>query len=149
MKLTISKFKNSLFSTAAVALFALTSNGQTTINFGYTGGSQSWTVPQCVTSMTVTVAGASGAGNAYGQTGGNGAVVTGTFTVSPGDVYQINVGGAGQNPNPGWNGGGSGQLSNIGGYNSGGGGGASSISIAPFGLNNRIIVAGGGGGAGG
>ena len=34
----------------------------TTVNFNYTGNSQYWVVPTCVTSITVSVAGASGGG---------------------------------------------------------------------------------------
>lgn len=109
------------------------------------GTGQSWTVPDCVSSVTFTVAGGSGAGNAFGAAGGNGAVITFNINVNPGDVFQIDAGGAGANPAAGINGGGSGQTSTVAGYNSGGGGGASSVSLG----GNPIAVAGGGGGAGG
>ena len=48
----------------------------TTIYFNYTGNSQNWTVPTCVTTITLSVAGASGGG----YNGGNGALISGTLT---------------------------------------------------------------------
>ena len=63
----------------------------TTVNFNYTGGSQNWTVPSCVTSITVSAAGGSGGGT----NGGNGSLITGNINVTPGDILQINVGGEG------------------------------------------------------
>lgn len=116
-----------------------------TDTYNSTGAPQSWTVPSCVTSAVFTVAGAQGAGNAFGDTGGNGAVITFSLNVNPGDVIGINVGGAGQNPGAGYGGGGSGQTSGTAGYNSGGGGGASTVTVngAPY------AIAAGGGGAGG
>ncbi|MFT6503854.1 MAG: gliding motility-associated-like protein [Crocinitomicaceae bacterium] len=116
----------------------------TVITFG-PGGSQSWTVPDCVTDVVFTIAGGAGAGNAFGLSGGSGAVITVSMNVNPGDVFQFNAGGAGTNPAGGTNGGGSGQFSNIPGYDSGGGGGASVLSFG----GAPIAVAGGGGGAGG
>lgn len=116
-----------------------------TDTYNPTGGSQSWTVPSCVTSATITIAGGAGAGNAFGATGGSGAVMTFPITVNPGDVIGISVGGAGQNPAAGYGGGGSGQSSGTAGFNSGGGGGASSITIGGV----LYAVAAGGGGAGG
>src|SRR5687767_13173390 len=98
---------------------------QTTVSFPYTGGPQTWTVPNCVTSITITVEGAQG-GNAIdgagstGSTGGvvaggEGAVVTATIPVSPGDVLDIIVGGQGSLGNvPGYNGGGLGGFSSDG-----------------------------------
>ncbi|MCH2224822.1 MAG: hypothetical protein MK066_08645, partial [Crocinitomicaceae bacterium] len=109
------------------------------------GAAQNWTVPNCVSNVTFTVAGGAGAGNAFGQTGGNGAVITFNMNVTPGDVFQVEAGGAGANPAGGSNGGGNGQTSTIAGYNSGGGGGASTVSTG----GNAIAVAAGGGGAGG
>jgi len=118
-------------------------NAQTTTTFNYTGSPQTWTVPPCVSSITVTVAGADGGGNL----GGNGAVVTATIPVTPGQVLTINVGGSGNSINGGYGGGGNGFASTDGNvnYNSSGGGGASSISIG----GTPVIIAAGGGGAGG
>jgi hypothetical protein len=85
--------------------FGMFSSAQNTITFSYTGGPQTWVVPACISSITVTVAGGKGGGS----TGGNGAVVTGTLSVTPGQILQMNVGGAGAGTTPGWNGGGTGQ----------------------------------------
>ncbi|MBI4931763.1 MAG: PKD domain-containing protein [Bacteroidetes bacterium] len=128
---------------------------QTTVNFNYTGSAQTWIVPNCVNTITVTAVGAQGGG----PNGGLGATVTATVAVTPGQVLQINVGGQGTVPGAGWNGGGAGQsaigtpscfppytaLDNT----SFGGGGGSDIRIAPNTLANRLIVGAGGGGMGG
>ena len=127
--------------------FGLNTHAQQTIieNFSYTGTPQYWTVPNCVTSINVTIAGAEGGGT-YG---GNGAVLTGTLNVIPGQQLEVNVGGAGFMLNGGWNGGGNGATANITSNISYGGGGASDIRIGPYTLNDRLVVAGGGGGMGG
>ena len=113
--------------------------------FFFTGGQQFWTVPACVNTISVEVNGASGGG----ASGGLGASVSGTITVTPGEVLQINVGGQGGNTNGGFNGGGNGASSSSNSDNSYGGGGASDIRTAPYQLNNRLVVAAGGGGMGG
>ena len=116
------------------------------VTFNFTGNVQSWTVPPCVTSITITAAGAKGGG---GAAGGNGAIVTGTLAVTPGQVLQIRVGGTGSCTGTcagGYNGGGNGDP---GSWNSCGGGGASDVRIAPYGIANRIIVGSGGGGRAG
>jgi gliding motility-associated-like protein len=120
---------------------------QTTVNFNFTGSVQTWVVPPCVTSISITAAGGDGGGSA----GGNGAVVTGTINVTPGQTLQISVGGSGSTgaASGGFGGGGTGRGANSGANASGGGGGATSISVSPFALANRILVAGGGGGMGG
>ena len=116
-----------------------------TENFSYTGTSQYWTVPSCVTSINVTIAGAEGGGT-YG---GDGTILIGTFTVIPGQQLEINVGGEANLQNGGWNGGGNGVTANgISNY-SFGGGGASDIRVTPYTIGDRIVVAGGGGGMGG
>jgi gliding motility-associated-like protein len=118
-------------------------NAQTTTTFNYTGSPQTWTVPPCVSSITVTVAGADGGGNL----GGNGAVVTATIPVTPGQVITVNVGASGNSINGGYGGGGNGFASTDGNvnYNSSGGGGASTVSVG----GTPVIIAAGGGGAGG
>lgn len=121
----------------------------TSVNFAFTGAIQTFTVPStlCVSTVTFVVRGAKGGGN-----GGNGAAIQATYAVTPGQVFQIMVGGAGTQgaASGGFNGGGTGQASTgSAAYSSYGGGGASDIRVAPFALANRIIVAGGGGGAGG
>ena len=105
---TIINEKTLIFSFIILSIFSFNNfNAQT---FSYTGGPQTWVVPACVSTVTITVAGAKGGGT----NGGNGAVVTGTLSVTPGQILQINVGGSGTCPTAGWNGGGTGQPSGIG-----------------------------------
>jgi hypothetical protein len=126
---------------------ALYVSGQTTQTFSFTGNVQTFTVPNCVSSITITCKGASGANGTTsatnaGGTGGNGAVVSGSINVTPGQVFDIYVGGAGVGSTGGYNGGGNGtQLS-------GAGGGASNVRNSTKTNDNRIIVAAGGGGGG-
>ena len=97
---------------------------QTTINFNFTGSSDTWIVPAGVTSITIEAQGAEGgsdAGSAF--LGGVGAVLTGTIVVTPGEVLNILVGGQGTR--------------------NGGGGG----SFVVRGASTPLIVAGGGGGS--
>jgi hypothetical protein len=132
----------------AFLITVFSSFGQS-VTFNYTGAMQTWTVPPCVTSINVIVAGAKGGGGV----GGNGAKITATLSVTPGQVLNIFVGGMGScgNNSGGWNGGATGFASNPANasYNSCGGGGASDIRIGGTALANRVIVAGGGGGKGG
>jgi len=139
--------KGALFFIILFFLFSfLEVLSQTTSTFNYTGSFHTWTVPDCVYSINVTVKGASGGGNNAGQ----GATVTGTLNVAPGQVLRIYVGGAGNCPNAGgFNGGGNGASANTTANAGCGGGGASDIRVTPFGLNNRLVVASGGGGMGG
>lgn len=120
-----------------------------TVNFNYTGSVQTWVVPPCVTSINVVVAGAKGGG----ANGGNGARISATLNVTPGQTLNIYVGGQGScgNNSGGWNGGGTGYASNPANlaYNSCGGGGATDIRIGGTTLANRVIVGGGGGGKSG
>lgn len=140
--------KKTFLSLLGTVLLGLHLNAQTTVTFNYTGAAQTWTVPACVFSIQVDVRGAKGANSNFGV-GGNGARVTATMAVTPGQVLQINVGGAGALPAAGWNGGGAGRNGFAPGGHSGGGGGASDIRVAPYALANRVVVAGGGGGAAG
>ncbi|HIG33090.1 MAG TPA: hypothetical protein EYQ09_06635, partial [Flavobacteriales bacterium] len=117
----------------------------TTVNFNYTGSAQNWVIPPCVTTITVSVAGAEGGG----ANGGNGALLTGNISVTAGQTLQITVGGSGTCPNAGYNGGGLGASANTSANGGCGGGGATDIRTTPFQINNRIIIAAGGGGMGG
>lgn len=63
-------------------------NGSQTFNF--TGALQLFTVPSGVTSVVVNASGAQG-----GLGGGQGAAITGTFAVTPGEVLSVIVGGQG------------------------------------------------------
>ncbi|MEI6765359.1 MAG: glycine-rich protein [Bacteroidota bacterium] len=135
-----------------ITLCNITHGSQT---FNYTGAVQTFTVPVCITSITVETWGAQG-GNcsqSWFGTGGFGGYATGTLAVSPGQSLNIYVGGQGEGfptgtgnggnyryDMGGWNGGGIG-------FTAGGGGGASDIRVNGTTLNDRVIVGGGGGGA--
>lgn len=145
-----------VLSILAVLLFALGSWGQTTVAFT-TPGTTTWTVPSCVTSITVQVWGAGGGGGgawvkmdnsssdsfgtpieacAGGGGGGGGGFSTQTYTVIPGQIYTIVVGAAGV-------GGSSVAVIGIGNVQNGGNGGVSSFSG-----NTYNLVANGGLGGG-
>src|SRR6185312_796120 len=100
-------------------------NAQTQ-SFSYTGSLQTWTVP-CAVVITITANGGQG-GSVNSYTGGNGAKMTGTFNVTPGQVLTILVGGAGVGTNNG---------------NSAGGGGGGTYVMNGA---TPLIIAGGGGG---
>ena len=125
--------------------------------FAYTGSQQTFTVPACVTSITVDAYGAQGGISAYSGTSvpGNGGRVQATLAVNPGDVLYLYVGGKGGDQPisnaGGFNGGGTGGAKgNTGSYPyGGGGGGATDIRINSSNLVDRILVAGGGGAPGG
>jgi hypothetical protein len=144
------------------------SGGTATVTCAYTGGAQTWTVPDGVTSATFDLLGASG-GNDSPQTTGAGGEATAQVSVTPGNVYQVMVGGVGgdapqgegQQPTGnqslgGFNGGGDANtpgLSLLG--HGAGGGGASDVRLdggcattGSCALTDRFIVAGGGGGPG-
>lgn len=101
--------------------------GQTTQTFSYTGANQTFTVPAGVTSITVTATGAAGGGTS-GAAGGKGAIITGTFSVTPGHVLNIIVG----------------QLPSTAGLYGGGGGGGTYVWNSTTSV--LLVVAGGGGG---
>ena len=112
-----------------------------TITYGSSGAEETFTVPEGIDSIDVTVVGAYGGG-----WGGRGAVVTGGFAVAPFDDFFVEVGGQG-----GW-----GSSFNGGGYSGVGlgGGGATDVRTvsasddATTSLASRMLVAGGGGGGG-
>lgn len=110
-----------------------------TKTFSYTGSMQSWTVPDGITSITVTCNGA-----------GSGAVKGGksvlTVPVSTGRVVNVFVGdNAFDSSAGGWNGGG--PAGSGGGTLAGAGGaGATDVRIGGTALSDRIVVAGGAGG---
>jgi hypothetical protein len=151
-------------TSAAFTVTQITPPSQT-LTFNYTGASQSWTVPNCLTSVTVDATGASGGNSPSPKVGlgGLGGRVQATLSVTPGQLLTIYVGGAGAscttNNNGGTNGydyGGSALCPTAtstsypyGPYPYSGTGGASSdIRANPGGEADRILVAGAGGGAG-
>jgi hypothetical protein len=99
--------------------------------FTIAGGPYTLTVPPGVTSIRIQATGGGGGGsNQTGGIGGNGAVVTSTMAVQPGDALSIYVGGGGG-----------------GGTSEGGGGGG--LSYVGDGASFFVIAGGGGGGGGG
>jgi|HubBroStandDraft_5_1064220.scaffolds.fasta_scaffold03959_4 hypothetical protein len=136
----------------AVSPVCANSSTGATCAFGYTGGPVSWTVPAGVTTVSVTADGAQGGAGQDGQ-GGLGGAATADVAVTPGEVLQVDVGGAGSSQADGgaggWNGGGA-----SGGSYSAGGGGASDIrtgacaSSLTCDMTAALLVAGGGGGGG-
>jgi gliding motility-associated-like protein len=143
---TKDRLAKSVFLATALMSFAVSGIGQTTVNFPYTGGPQNWTVPTCVTSITITAEGAEG-GSIAGASGGDGAVVTATIPVTAGDVIQLLIGGQPTGAAPGYNGGGIGFNSTDGNPNYGSAGGGGSTNVLVNGV--PYIIAAGGGGAGG
>jgi large repetitive protein len=112
-------------------------NGTTTTINSYKnyekGSVQTWTVPSCVSVLTITALGAAGGNSELSDglcVGGKGAQITGTVTVTPGDVIDIIVGAQG----------GYGEI------DGGGGGGASFVWDKTS--NTLLVVGGGGGGSG-
>jgi len=112
--------------------------------FTYTGQPQNFTVPACVSAVTVEAWGAEGAqakccDNSF-LLGGKGGYVKATVLVTPGEQLGLYVGGKGVSQGAGgFNGGGPRSTW------AGGGGGATDVRKGGNALNNRIIVAGGGG----
>ena len=119
-------------STTYYVASGIVSNAQP-VTFAYTGSVQSYTVPAGVTSLTVDASGAGGGIYPGGVgTAGAGGRMLATIPVTPGQVLNIVVGGAGGNS----------QYNRSG---SGGGGFSGVLDAA----NNHLVSAGGGGGAAG
>jgi hypothetical protein len=115
-----------------------------------TVGTDTFTAPPGVTSVTFAAFGAQGGSFAPFRFGGLGGSGTSAVSVTAGQILQVNVGGVGGNdgsavPNGGFNGGGSGGDAAA---NGAGGGGGSDVRTSPFGLADRVVVGGGGGGVG-
>ncbi len=106
-----------------------------TSTLSYTGNVQTFTVPACIESLTIEAFGAQGGkNNPCSQTGGKGARMKGSFTVTPGETFSVVVGGKGLNR-------GSDPANNSG---TGGGG---SFVWRPAGKVLMLAAGGGGGGA--
>lgn len=120
--------------------------------YPYTGGTQSFTVPASVSSITVDLYGAGGGSVGFPAkaAGGKGAHVIATLPVTAGTTYAIEVGAGGRLAEHNltrnaYNGGGDGQDDDR--NASAGGGGASDLRTDGGALGDRLLVAGGGGGA--
>jgi hypothetical protein len=129
------------------------------LSFEFTDDIQVFSVPDCVTEITVEAYGAQGGwgwntdiSDSLGQPG-LGGYARAAVPVSPGEVLQVTVGGAGEYATStdfglgGFNGGGDGAPSPFA-YFGGGGGGATDIRRGTA-LEDRLVVAGGGGGGSG
>jgi hypothetical protein len=122
----------------------------TTKVFEYSGGEQTFVVPDGVHAMQLLLIG--GRGGEGGAEGGSAAEVGGEVAVTPGETLYLEVAGNGRSGDEGggaaFNGGAAGGT-----LGSGGGGGASDVRrlprIAGLGTDTRIAVAAGGGGGGG
>lgn len=147
MKKNYIDLKRTILSAVCVAALgagAMQAQAPVTQTFAYTGAVQSFTIPSCVTSLTVTVYGAQGGNGALN--GALGGAVTGVITGTAGQVFNIYIGGQPTTTLGGFNGGGNGSVSSL---NSGlGGGGGTDIRLNGNALTDRILVAGGGGGVG-
>ena len=112
--------------------------------FNYNGAAQDFTVPACISKVTVEAWGAAGGNAIIGVVvGGKGGYAKGDLTVAPGETLKVYVGGQGANSQTGgWNGGGKG-----GAKGSSGGGGASDVRRGGTALSDRVLVGSGGGGA--
>ena len=136
---------NHLFLLVALFFALHPYSAQNIQNFNYTGATQTFVVPSCVTSISVTARGAQGGTSGYA--GGLAGFASGVMTVTPGQTLYINVGGMGTITAGGFNGGGNGGVSPA--SSGGGGGGATDIRLNSNVLAARVLVAGGGGGSGG
>lgn len=135
-------------SIAAIAAVLMAVACQAQTIYGYTGSSQTYTVPSGITSIRIKLWGAGGGASAntsgsYGA-GGGGGYVQADVPVTPGDTLTILVGqgGASWNSTEGYAGAAypnGGQATNFG----GGGGGRTEVS-----KSGLLLIAGGGGGGG-
>ena len=144
---TFTIFQN--LKTLAFALVLMVSSAhyraQNIQTFSFTGATQTFVVPNCVTTISVNARGAQG--GASGYAGGLSALASGVMSVTAGQTLYINVGGMGTLTAGGFNGGGNGGVSPA--SSGGGGGGASDIRLNANSLIARVLVAAGGGGSGG
>ena len=134
----------------------------------YNNGSYSVSLPSGITEFSYSIMGAGGGGSGSdagspGATGGTGAALTGSVTVSSGATINIYVGGGGgggassQGGAPGGSGGTNGASTGTGGGggnagnsgSSGGGGGGGAATYLQVSGGEIIAIAGAGGGAGG
>ena len=99
---TLYYFRVYAVSEGALSSPVLSGSKSTIDQVVFTSGNAFWTVPTCVTSVTVEVWGAGGGGGSSNNTntnggsgGGGGAYAKGTHTVVPGSSYFYNVGNSG------------------------------------------------------
>ena len=128
-------------------------NSPSSLTFSLIGASEHFSVPSGYDMMTVTASGGNGGPTNFnpgnGQSppsGGLGGTITATYSVIPGQIFYVCVGGAGGMPSAGYYDGGVGSTDTL--FNNYGGGGGGSSDILMAGSCARILTAGGGGGAG-
>ena len=170
MTVTIPKGSTGARSYTAHWRINCTFNAGATKDFGYTGGTQSWTVPEgCSGTYLLEVWGAQGGGRVYNTgaaTGGKGGYSKGTVTLNAGTTIYVVVGGQGNSMTTCTNSNASASTA-AGGYNGGGyvmcdyyngnagsGGGATHIgtfnsTLAARGSTSGLYIVAGGGGGGG
>lgn len=131
-----------------IFLFAITSGllhpslkAQVVQTYSYTGTNQPFTIPVCVSTVTLEAWGAQGGAN-WVNNDNFGGYASAVFTVSAGQILNIYVGSQPTGTLGGYNGGGTGESLGQ------GGGGATDVRLGGITLMDRILVAGGGGGAG-
>jgi len=122
--------------------------------FHYTGREVRFVVPSGVTTLSVRLRGARGAGHSVYYTNfpplyGRGGRVDAEIPVKPGETLYVNVGGKPRGSGAGgFNGGGSSGTGSGSNYEGAAGGGSSDVREGGDTLKDRILVAGGGGGMG-
>ena len=127
-------------------------SGTWVVTCPYTGGPQTFTVPQGFSSISLDAKGAGG-GSASFATGGAGGEEAGTLDVSPGETLTVISGGAGAKPafdgtgapgDGGYGGGAAGGNGDSTHFGGAGGGGGSFV----YDPSNLLVIAAGGGGGG-
>ncbi|MBA8817388.1 hypothetical protein FHX48_002487 [Microbacterium halimionae] len=115
--------------------------------------SSSWTVPQGVSSVSVSVTGGGGGKEVDGHAvGGSGGIISGAFAVEPGNRLYFQIGGAGgsgRDEGGGYSAGGHGGGSGFDGSNGAGGGGSTGVTVIDGESTQLMVLAAGGGGGGG
>ena len=114
----------------------VTSATSNTVTYSYTGADQTFTVPNGITTIYVTLSGAAGQSTTY-SLGGAGGYVSGTLAVTTGATYTVIVGGTNAGNATAYGGGGASGASG-----SASGGGRSAINLGGV----DLVTAGGGGG---
>jgi len=123
----------SILSLSVFISAQINSNAQIVKKFTYQGSQQTWTVPSCVTQLTITAIGAAGGGESQQfplMYGGHGATMVGLVAVTAGDVINIYTGDTGATNNN---------------FDGGAGGGGTFVWDAT--ASKLLEVAGGGGGS--
>lgn len=133
-----------VFLTSAIANHTLAE----TLNFSFTGASETFTIPVGVTELDLYVRDGGAIGYNTSAHSGTGGFASGTLSVTAGTELYLYVGGKGDHSNTdmyqqdipgGWNGGGDSFYPH-------GSGGASDIRVNGTNLTDRIVVGAGGGG---